>query len=431
MTSPGPWYMQSERLSSSQWLVDAVVAAGAFGFACLQLVLAINLLVPDPGLRRLIGVQNFSPTPLAILLVALTTAPLAARRKFPWPVFIVTGAVWSLLQFQIGAVSVSLVGPLVALFTLAMMRPRAESIAAGAILMGLVVIAPFSAANQALTQLTLLQNLALVAAVWFAGFALQTRQDYVRAAEERARAAETTRESLARQRVEAERVRIAREVHDITAHSLSAVSIQAAAAEKLMDHDPDAAREAISDARQTAKTALQDIRAMIGVLREGDEAVAAADDPQGGVVPTRGTDHLPELVTYLRDGGVEARLDDRRYDRSRVPGHIDVALFRIAREACTNILRHAQAASATIRLWTAENEACLEVRDFGRGQREDGAAAESSPATARPPAADGGGHGIQGMAERVALLSGRFSAAPVPASDGGGFVVSVAIPLRK
>ena len=400
-----------ERVSGAQWAVDSVVALGVFGFACLQLVLAISLLVPDPALRRAFGVQVFSPTPLAILLVAATTLPLVARRRFPWPVFVVTSAVWTVLQYQIGAVSVSLIGPLIALFTVALQRQRVESIVAGVILLALVIAAPFAAVNQALTQLTLLQNVALVVAAWFAGFALQTRQEYVHEAEERARQAEMTRETLARQRVEAERVRIAREVHDITAHSLSAVSIQAAAAERLMTRDPEAAGEAIAAARQTAKTALADIRAMVGVLRDGDEAEAATG-------PTRGTDALVELMAYLRDGGVEPKLDDRDYDRGSVPSHIDVALFRIAREASTNILRHAAATEARFLLASDGRTVRLTITDNGRGP------ANSAAPSLTPPQA--GGHGIEGMAERVALLGGTLRAGP---GEDGGFTVAVTIPL--
>ena len=208
-------------------------------------------------------------------------------------------------------------------------------------------------------------------------------------------------------------MRIAREVHDITAHSLSAVSIQAAAAERLIDRDPAAAKEAVATVRATARSALDDIRSMIGVLRHGDEAETA---------PAAGTDRLDDLVSYLRGAGVEASLDARSYDSSCVPAHVDMALFGIAREAATNIVRHAGARTAMLRLALEDGQARLVVEDDGRG----GApvpASDSATAVARA----GGGHGIAGMAERVHLLGGAFSAGP---KAGGGFRVVASIPVR-
>ena len=221
--------------------------------------------------------------------------------------------------------------------------------------------------------------------------------------ERRALEAERSREEEAARRVEEERVRIAREVHDITAHSLSAVSIQAAAAERLVDRDPAAAKKAIATARTTAKDALEEIRGMIGVLRAGD--------PAAETEPTAGTERLDDLAAYLRRAGVDVVLDAGGYDRAAVPAFVDVALYGIAREAATNIVRHAGARSATMRLFTGPSGACLTVEDDGRG-----AAAET----------DGHGHGIAGMAERVGLLGGSFSAGPRPR---GGFRVEARIPL--
>ena len=221
--------------------------------------------------------------------------------------------------------------------------------------------------------------------------------------ERRALEAERSREEEAARRVEEERVRIAREVHDITAHSLSAVSIQAAAAERLVDRDPAAAKLAIAAARTTAKDALEEIRGMIGVLRAGD--------PAAETEPTAGTERLDDLAAYLRRAGVDVALDAGGYDRAAVPAFVDVALYGIAREAATNIVRHAGAHAATIRLATGPTGANLSVEDDGRG-----AAAET----------DGRGHGIAGMAERVGLLGGTFAAGPRPR---GGFRVEARIPL--
>ena len=462
--------MQRERLTARNWLIDTVIAVAAFGFACLSLSQAINLLIPDELMRRFMGVEAIVPSAQSIVAVAITTLPLVLRRKFPWPVLVVVLVAWAVFQSWIGLVSVSLVGPLIALFTVAFVRQRNEAVIAGLAVAAVVVVAPTTSHPQMLAEMTLVQNLALVAAAALAGYALHARQEFIQAAEERAQAAEQSRESEAQRRVEEERVRIAREVHDITAHSLSAVSIQAAAAERLIDRDPDAAKEAISTARQTAKSALEDIRAMIGVLRTGNE--------QAESQPTEGTDHIADLVDYLRNTGVDATLDDAGYDRSKVPTHVDVALFGIAREATTNIVRHAQAHHAKLTLKTGIPSSSPSVSTAVTPRAEprtnppaprittaspissvvdslsryaqqasssnQGAHQEHGPSTSIPSAIlvveDDGqgessseagldrGHGIEGMRERVNLLKGQFSAGP---REGGGFCVSVTIPLSQ
>lgn len=398
---------QSKKMTTVDWLIDAVVALGAFGFGCLQLTLAVNLLIPDDFMRRLMGIEAMVPTVLSVGAIALTTVPLALRRAFPWPVFVWTMAAWGFLQGELNGIALSVVGPLVALFTVASLRSRGEAVAAGAIAVVVLLLAPVPPdQSRILTQLTAFQNVALFLAAAFAGYALHEHQDRSRAIEERAREAERTRETEAQRRVEEERVRIAREVHDITAHSLSAVSIQAAAAERLIDRDPAAAQAAIGEVRRTAKQALEEIRAMVGVLRSGPDAAETA--------PTTGTDRMADLVAYLEGAGVQASLAMEGYRRSEVPAFIDVALFGIAREAVTNIVRHAGATEATLALSTDGAQALLTVADNGRGF------------TYRPAAVSG--HGLEGMRERVKLLGGTFETGR---SALGGFLVAVSVPLVK
>lgn len=394
---------KTEKLTATDWLIDVVVALGAFGFGCLQFTLAVNLLIPDEFMRRLMGIQVMVPTTFSLGAIALTTAPLVVRRRLPWVAFVGCIVAWALLQSQLNGIALSVVGPLVALFTLAASRPRGEAIVAFALLL---VAPPPPDQSRILTQLTLFQNGALGLAAAFAGYALREHQERARAIEERAAAAERTRETEARRRLEAERVSIAREVHDITAHSLSAVSIQAAAAERLVERDPVAAQAAIAEVRSTAKEALEEIRAMIGVLRSGEGPAETA--------PTEGTDRMADLVGYLEGAGIETSLAMEGYDRARVPAYIDVALFGIAREAATNIVRHAGAARAAIVLAVEDGAvARLVVDDDGRGP---GSVAES------------GHHGLMGMAERVRLLHGTFAATESP---WGGFRIAAAVPLAS
>ena len=398
MTGMDSFFRQTGKLAAIDWLIDAVIAAGAFGFSCLQLTLAVNLLIPDDFMRRLMGIRAVVPTGVSLAAIAAVTLPLVARRRFPWPVFLWTILSWGLLQTEMSGISLSVAGPLVALFTLAAERSRGEAVGACALAAAVFLFAP-TPPDQArvLTQLTVVQNVALALAAAFAGYGLREHQDRVQAFEERALAAERTRETEAERRVEAERVSIAREVHDITAHSLSAVSIQAAAAERLVERDPAAAKEAIAEVRRTSKAALEEIRAMIGVLRSGDHGAE---------------------VAYLEGAGIETSLAMEAYDRACVPTFIDVALFGIAREAATNIVRHAEAHRAAIALTVQGTApvawAQLTVDDDGRGL----AASEPAPDH----------HGLVGMRERARLLHGSFAATRSP---WGGVRITVSIPLTQ
>ena len=411
MTGMDSFFRQTGKLAAIDWLIDAVIAAGAFGFSCLQLTLAVNLLIPDDFMRRLMGIRAVVPTGVSLAAIAAVTLPLVARRRFPWPVFLWTILSWGLLQTEMSGISLSVAGPLVALFTLAAERSRGEAVAACVLAAAVFLFAP-TPPDQArvLTQLTVVQNVALALAAAFAGYGLREHQDRVQAFEERALAAERTRETEAERRVEAERVSIAREVHDITAHSLSAVSIQAAAAERLVERDPAAAKEAIAEVRRTSKAALEEIRAMIGVLRSGDHGAEVA--------PTEGTERMADVVAYLEGAGIETSLAMEAYDRACVPAFIDVALFGIAREAATNIVRHAEAHRAAISLTvqgTAPGAwAQLTVDDDGRGL------APGEPAPDH--------HGLVGMRERARLLHGSFAATRSP---WGGVRITVSIPLTQ
>lgn len=409
-------------MSGIDWLVDVVIAAGAFGFGMIQLMLSVNLFVPDDFTRRILGIHSVAPSAFAIFATAAISLPLVVRRRMPWVVLISTLALW-LAYERIADIGTSTVSPLVALFTVAYDRGRHEAAVASLLTLVVTLLPSTEGYRSGLNSLLLFQNAAFAIAVGLAGYALNARQLLMESAQARAAAAERlsasetkraieaerTRESEASRRVEEERVRIAREVHDITAHSLSAVSIQAAAAERLLDVDPAAAREAIAEVRSTAKDALAEMRSMVGVLRDGEGE---------RLHPTAGTEQIGELVGYLERAGLRCSLDDGAYDPARVPKHIDIALFGIAREACTNIVRHANANRASIRLLLSDGSAHLEVRDDGCGisllSNLGGCAYSVAPT----------GHGIEGMRERVKLLGGEFDVE----SDGcGGTCIKASI----
>lgn len=407
-------FLKSSRsMSSKDWAIDVVVALAAFAAACVQLMLTVSsIIIPDLALRQYLGLVNIVPEFGVFVALALTTFPLAVRRVFPWPVAVFVLVAHFALQNVYAGVALSPVGLLVALFTLASERSLGEAVVAAVLAMLGFLLFPGSSVTPALAFFMQVQNLGLIAAATAAGYGFRTHQAYVAETERRAAEAERTREEEAARRVEEERVRIAREVHDITAHSLSAVSVQTAAAERLIDRDPEAAKEAIAAARNTAKSALDDIRGMIGVLRHGDAPAETA--------PAAGTDRFSDIADYLQRAGVACLVEDAAYDRAHVPAHVDLALFAIAREAATNIVKHAGASRAMIRLSSVDGVADLLVSDDGRGY--------GSPLQPGryPAASDGSGNGILGMAERARLLGGSLEAGDLPE---GGFAVHARVPF--
>lgn len=395
-------------MTATDWLVDCVIALGAFGFGLIQLALSADLFVPDPFTQMILGIRDIGakpfPRPIDALSTFLICVPLIFRRHIPWPCFILTLVLWMVFDAGFSVSALSMVPVLVALFTVAFERGDTQALVAGAISLAAIAFTQLFTRSSSLNSLLLFQNSCMVIAVAFAGNALFARQGRMLAMEAQAKEMERATEAEASKRVEEERVKIARELHDITAHSLSAVSIQAAAAERLIDTDPAAAKDAIAEVRSTAKSALQDMRAMVGVLRTGENAEFD---------PTEGTDRMATLESYLEGAGIDCDLFMSDYDRNRIPTHVDVALFGIAREACTNIVRHSGATKAAIDLRELEDAITMRVYDNGCGFD---ASAE-----------DGGGHGIEGMRERVKLLEGEFDIKPVPE---GGSCLHVVIPAN-
>jgi len=209
--------------------------------------------------------------------------------------------------------------------------------------------------------------------------------------------------------VQAERVRIARELHDVLAHSLSQINVQAGVGLHLMDKQPEKAKEALASIKETSKTALDEVRTVLGVLR------AEGTDPNAPLLPEPDLSRLPGLAASVTAQGIEVRLDDR-LDADQVPKPVQLALYRIAQESLTNITRHAEGARhATITLERRDGLFRLEVRDDGT-------------AVSAGTASESGGRGLLGMRERAELLGGHLSAGP---ADGGGFTVVAELPASR
>ena len=243
-------------------------------------------------------------------------------------------------------------------------------------------------------------DLTLVAA-WLLGAWLRTRRQLMAELEDRAALAERQREERAAAAVVAERARIGRELHDVVAHSMAVIVVQAEAAEELLRKDPDRAAVALQAVQGTGRQTLDEMRRLLGAL-------SATDGPSDG--PALGTAALPELVARVRGTGlvVDAEVAGLPDD---VPAGVDRAVYRIVQESLTNVLKHAVASRVTVRVRGEDGGVGVDVTDDGRG---------GSPG--------GAGRGLAGMRERTAVHGGRFEAGP---RDGGGFAVRAWLPLDR
>jgi signal transduction histidine kinase len=220
--------------------------------------------------------------------------------------------------------------------------------------------------------------------------------------ERRAQVAERERDVAAREAVLDERGRIARELHDAIAHNVSMMVLQAGAERRVLDPEIGATREVLEGIERSGRSALTEMRRLVGMLRT---------DTADPLTPQPGLADVPTLITQVREAGmpVELRIEG---DPREVPVGVGLSAYRIVQEALTNVLKHADQAHATVRVRYAADSLELEIVDDGFG---------------RPAAVAGGGHGLVGMRERVALYGGRFSADHVP---DGGFAVRVLLPVR-
>jgi signal transduction histidine kinase len=242
----------------------------------------------------------------------------------------------------------------------------------------------------------------------FLGTAQYNRRAYLAELEQRARDLEETREEEAKRRVAEERLRIARDLHDVIAHGIAAIHMQSGAALHVLDRHPEQAAPALAAVKQLSKQTMQELRATLDVLRaderDGDEAAPLA--------PTPGLDRLGALVDVSRRAGLPVELHVVGAESAR-PAAVDVAAYRIVQESLTNVMRHAgERAHATVTVSQGDRAVEIDVVDDGLGAAAAGSA--------------NGGHGIVGMRERAATVGGSVSAG---ANPGGGFRVRAHLPL--
>lgn len=251
----------------------------------------------------------------------------------------------------------------------------------------------------------------LVMLLWYIGRRVRFRGEYLRVLEERAAALEREKTAGAERAVAEERTRIARELHDVVAHQLSLMTVQAGAAQTVAKSDPDAAAEAMTAVQQAGRQAMAEMRHLLGVLRPA----ADGDD----LLPQPGTMDLQQLVTQVREAGPAVSLDIAG-NLAGLPARLDLAIYRIVQEALTNVIKHAGAdASATVKVSRRENHVDIKVSNTRPGAPY--VRTESTQATRT-------GHGLVGMRERVDQLGGSLVAGPL---EGGSFEIHAVLPLTE
>jgi signal transduction histidine kinase len=235
----------------------------------------------------------------------------------------------------------------------------------------------------------------------------------MRVRRERAAEVRRARELQADRQADEERLRIARELHDVLAHSISLINVQSGVALHLIDEQPEQARTALAAINDASAEALREVRSVLGVLRGTGEQPPRA--------PTAGVARLDDLVSRAAAAGLEVSLDISG-ERRALPASIDLAAFRIVQESLTNVVRHAAAGSATVTLTYGSSELTVQVDDDGRGADS----SRSGGGSGAGEAGHGMGSGIAGMRERATALGGSLDAGPLPA---GGFRVRASLPL--
>ncbi len=371
------------RLSSRQWVALDVTLAVAVG---LTTVVGILVVTPEP--------HPAGPAwnALRIAGAVVLAGALPWRRRYPARVLGVVVAGVAVLV-ALGTKGPALLVLVLAMYTLASeggltRRASFSALVATAVTMAVAALAAGPDWGSLLT------GPLLAVAGWLAGENARSRRA-------QAAAAVVEREDRVRRAATDERMRIARELHDVIAHAMSVIAVRSGVARMVLDTQPDQAREALGIIEETSREALQQMRQLVGVLRQPGDA--------SDLGPAPGLVDLPGLVEGIGQAGVAVDVRVEGPPR-RLPPALDLSVYRIIQEALTNVARHAGPTSAVLRIAYSPESIELEVTDHG---------------AAAPVSSNGGGHGLLGMRERVTLYGGELSAGPT----ADGFRVLARLPI--
>ncbi|GCB46257.1 sensor histidine kinase [Streptomyces sp. NL15-2K] len=398
--------------SRGTWWREAAITATAFALCLFGGVVQVD----DEPLS--------APPAAAYLIAVVSCAVLPVRHRTPLAAIAVTTVCGVLVAPSGLLLSPLIVAP--AVITAYSLALRMERRAASAVLLtstALLVVStlPFGTNSwEDASRLGLVAAFPLVAGVL--GHSAQNRRAYLAAVEERAQRAEESRDSEARRRVAEERVRIARELHDLVAHQITLANAQATVAAHLFDSRPEQTRKSLKELVETTGDALDDLRATVGLLRQSGDTAAPAE-------PAPGLSRLPTLLESFRRAGLEVSVHQEGTARPLPPG-VDLTAYRIVQEALTNVTKHAGTGSARVRLAWNRDRVTITVADDGRGARTAPTAAKGRGASTGPSASTTvdrpPGYGLIGMRERATAVGGHLSAGRRPE---GGFLVSTELPL--
>lgn len=334
----------------------------------------------------------------AYLFILASTAPYLVRRRYPLPVFVVSAGATTALSvsgYNEGVIPLLL---LIGAYTVGAHRPLREAVLA-AVVAAFVLLLLFLGEVDGFDAGEVASNAAIFGSAILVGRNVQSRRL-------RLDALERGHEEAAARAATDERLRIAQELHDVVAHSLGVIAVQAGVGMHVLETDPDEARRALDHISRTSRSSLAEIRGLLGVVR-GREGGA-----EYGPAPTLA--ELPRLAREVEQAGLRVDLDVGD-DVTGLPAGVELAAYRIVQEALTNVLRHADAGRADVRIHLRSGTVVVEVEDDGRGTPPGG-----------PERA--GGHGVLGMRERAALYGGSLF---VGSGDDGGFRVVAAIPFTE
>jgi signal transduction histidine kinase len=372
--------------AANPWVIDSVLAT-----AFLVIVLVTHLARTDFKYR--------DPNLLSVLLAIGVAVPYYFRRHAPLAVLLVSEVCLVTLtvgDYRTGAAPGVL---LVGLYTVAAWCDvRDRAIGAGAIVIGLTVMAVVGIPGAG--GWAIASYFAAFAAAYLLGSTMRNRRLYGDELEARSSALERERNEGTRRALAEERLRIAQELHDVVAHSMGVIAVQAGVGAHVIDSEPGEAKMALEAISQTSRSTLVELRRMLGVLREDEGA---------SYVPTPGLADLHRLVQDVASAGLHAEVRVEG-TTTKLPAGVDFTAYRIVQEALTNVLKHAGRATATVIIGYEGTALRLEILDDGRGV--------NGQATAV-------GHGLVGMRERVGVYGGSFEAGPL---TGGGFRVTVRLP---
>jgi signal transduction histidine kinase len=384
----------SRRLPASAWVFDSALALVAASLPAALYVFE----PPDSGLppgRFVVGCA----------LVLLHTLPLLARRRFPGTVLALvvgSGLAFAALDLPPDLLGVAI---LVAVYSVAAYGSWSVALAGLAgVEVALVAVQLTPGRTGAVT---LVINLGVVAATWLLGQFAHNYRTYAARLEERTIELEQARDELARRAVTEQRLRLARELHDVVAHAMSVIAVQSGVGAHVADTNPQEAAKALAAIEATSRAALEELRRLLGVLRQEDE-------PQGALAPVPGLADLDSLLAEVGKAGLAVKLQING-TRPPLPAGVDLSAYRIVQEALTNVVKHAGPAHAQVVVGYRDQDVTVEVTDDGRG-------AVTSVSDGRA----GTGHGLIGMRERVAAFGGDLQTGPRP---GGGFRVAARLPF--